>query len=681
MSPTSAETKGTSDSGTNQRRSNHGCLRHSKQWERNNAKRPQHMNSEGEDGGRRALLSVLDGHRHWLESGGKTGEVADLRGYELTGADLRGVVLRRAMLSGVDLSDACLAGADLRETTLVGARLRGIEGAGLDLRGAQLRDADLTDADLRFANLGDVAGLLLTKLAGANLAGAQLPPDLSTFGGLEQVKEAADEAKHVFLINHLAAAYVWLTIANTSDVELLTNSPSSPLPIIGTEIALVVFYWVAPLMLAAGYIYFHVYLQRVWDRLAMLPAVFPDGRALDTSASSWVMTGLVRSELRHLEPVQSPMSRLQGLVAVVLAWFAIPVTIMGTWMRFLPTHNWSGTVLHMLLLTTVAVAGVLTYRLAATTLNRGSTVLTPAWRPSRKRRFNMVEAAVLLTVLVLIPLLSYGAIHGIDPNKRNSPTPGPNVLRTWIPKLFLSVGYSPFADFRDADVSQKPAMWSGDASSLGLIKGATLQGRNLRYADAVGAFLVNADLRGVDAVGADLQRADLRGAMLRQADLRGANLELADLRGAEFEETRLAGANLLRANLAGSDLRGLELPKAELVRANLQGARLHRANLASAFLNDANLAGAQLHRAILREAYLRDANLKQADLELANLHAAKLNDARLKGANLALANLSGADLRGADLREVTGLVCVQLQDVQYDGQTLFPSDLNCPDLW
>jgi hypothetical protein len=48
--------------------------------------------------------------------------------------------------------------------------------------------------------------------------------------------------------------YSWLTIATTTDVRLVTNSASSPLPIIGTEIPVVGFYW-APALLLAMYLY------------------------------------------------------------------------------------------------------------------------------------------------------------------------------------------------------------------------------------------------------------------------------------------------------------------------------------------------------------------------------------------------------------------------------------------
>jgi hypothetical protein len=74
---------------------------------------------------------------------------------------------------------------------------------------------------------------------------------------------------------------------------------------------------------------------------------------------------------------------------------------------------------------------------------------------------------------------------------------------------------------KELGILQRHAAWlrgeeGGERADL---KGAYLQGANLRGADLQGAYLQGANLRGADLRGADLQGANLRG-----ADLRGANL-------------------------------------------------------------------------------------------------------------------------------------------------------------
>ncbi len=57
------------------------------------------------------------------------------------------------------------------------------------------------------------------------------------------------------------------------------------------------FYLFAPFLLVGLYTYFHLYLQRLWESLADLPAIFPDGTPLDKKADPWLLIGLVRAHL------------------------------------------------------------------------------------------------------------------------------------------------------------------------------------------------------------------------------------------------------------------------------------------------------------------------------------------------------------------------------------------------
>ncbi len=77
-----------------------------------------------------------------------------------------------------------------------------------------------------------------------------------------------------------------------------------------------------------------------------------------------------------------------------------------------------------------------------------------------------------------------------------------------------------------------------------------------------GAYCEHADLRG-----ADLEGEDLRGVKMIFARLEGANLRGADLRGAQ-----LTLANLRGVDLRGADLRGAQLWRADLKEVQWEGA-------------------------------------------------------------------------------------------------------------
>ena len=491
---------------------------------------------------------------------------AKLQGATLDGANLEMAELRCANLQEAHLDDANLQGANLRganfrqaylPNTTFEKRVASKDAKGrepeVELTAADLTGADLSDADLSDAKLSGVTGLLAHKLAGANLSNAKLPEDIAAFDGLARVEETSRIARPIFIGILVGCVYSWLTIATTTDARLLTNSASSPLPIIGTEIPIAGFYWVAPILLLGVYVYLHLYLQRLWEGLADLPAVFPDGKPLNKKVYPWLLSGLVRAHFKLLKDERTLLSRLENGAVIFLAWWTVPTTVLVFWGRYLPRHEWFGTGLHIVLLIVSIGSAILLHGHAAATLRRDVTAFR--WRrPWSDRRTR--QAAVALGLGAAFALVSLGAIEG---EARWTPTGvALGAPATWVPAAFDLAGYRTNANLRDADVSTKPATWTGLANlvtekwdqsvrekaraELAQVKGAPLWGTNLRDADAVGAFLAKADLTL-----ADLQRIFLTNANLQGADLWGANLQGAFLYQADFKGARLEGTDFTNA--------------------------------------------------------------------------------------------------------------------------------------
>ncbi len=621
------------------------------------------------------LQRILEAHRKWVESKGKEGERADL-----SRANLQEANLRSANLQEANLRSANLQGANLQEAKLDHADLREANLSEADFRGAKLHHTKLREANLQDSNLTEVKSLLGGTLAGTDVTNAKLPADIAKFEALAHVEEISTNARTIFLAMLLGCVYSWLAIATTTHARLLTNSASSPLPVIQTEIPIVGFYWTAPLILFTFYAYFHLYLQRLWEGLAKLPAVFPDGRALHERAYPWLLNGLVRAHFRHLRTQRTLLSRLENAVSIALAWWVVPFTLLWFWVSYIPRHDWNGTAFHVALLVLSVGAAIMVHRHAVRTL-RGLPTDFLWMRPwSDARTYQSVAALVIGAVL---SGLSYGAIDGVRTKERVLFDP-----RTWVPPAFELIGYSAFAELREADVSTKPSDYSRiddqerrDAS----VKGASLRGADLRYADAGRAFLINADLRDANLQGANLEGAQLQGANLEDAQLQaaklgGANLQEANLRFAELQGAGLRGAklqeaNLSKANLQEADLEGAQLQGAKLGAASLQKANLQLANLQGADLGDANLQEADLVRARLQDASLYHANLQGANLGRANLQGAKLGAAKLQKANLLGANLQGAKLGAASLQKAN-LHLANLQEADLWRARLQEADLS-----
>ena len=533
---------------------------------------------------------------------------ANLQEANLSGANLQGAVLRGANLQGATLGGANLRGTWFDEANLQGAILYSADLSGADLTKANLEKAELAgikglaEARLQNANLEGATGLLGTEFARADVTGASLPENIREFKMLETVAETAKNARKIFLAMLLGCVYSLLTIATTTDARLLTNSASSPLPIIRTEIPIAGIYWAAPFLLLGLYVYLHFYLGMLWEGLAGLPAIFPDGKRLDERAYPWLLNGLVRRHFPRLQKGRPLLVRFKEWTTIFLAWWTVPATLFWFWLRYLRRHEWWGTGLHVGILVAAVALGIMFYRSAAQMLS-GAQPPPLGWKTVwwNRRIFQVAGTALILLGL------SFGAIKGFrgdNPDGADTVT-AEQFAKNRVVQAFEKLGYSPFANLDGAELSTKPANWTGSGdedeltAQIGQVKKARLSGMNLRYASADGAFVVKADLDG-----ADLRMARLTGANLLGANLQGANLGGANLQGADLFDTNFQGADLQRANLQGTDLFGANLQDANLAHANLQGTELEEADLRKATLSFANFQDANLAHANFQDANL-----------------------------------------------------------------------------
>jgi uncharacterized protein YjbI with pentapeptide repeats len=394
-----------------------------------------------------------------------------------------------------------------------------------------------------------------------------------------------------------ACVYSWLTIASTNDVALITNSSTSPLPVIGTSIPIVGFYIAAPFLLLAVYVYFHINWLRLWEGLTDLPAFFHDGRRLDQVAFPWFLNGLVCAYFPLMRDQRPPLSRIQTFLSVILAWLFTPLTLFLLWRKYLPRHDWLIWFQIAPLMLTVGFCLWSFYLLH--TLLSSKHVNTDRQSPAG----NVVMLVACCFLFFFPPALTLQMMKlDFDPSQLPSPM------------VYL---FPPCATLAEMDVSVKPIAWKGKEEDLELVKGALLRERYLQFAHASGAFLAKSDLRKANLRKADLTGADLRGANLTMANMQGAILTGADLRGAE-----LLGANLQEANLE----------RAQFQKAKLEWADLRKAILIGAFLSEANLLWSNLEDAKLEKATLKKTNLEEANCRRANLSGTLIEEAIIRGA-------------------------------------------------
>ncbi len=618
-----------------------------------------------------AFDEKLASHAEWVESHGRTGQRADLSGAELEASDLISVNLRLADLHDAnlrasdlllaDLRDACLVRADLEEACLVGANLEG--------------------ANLEGASLETAMGLVPRQFAGANLRDALLAPHLMEFDAVTAFARESRNAFRYFWMMTAASLLSWLLIAKTRDAQLLTDSAIIPFLHSRTAAAALPTaeaYLIVPVAIFVLYVLFHFHLQRLWDSVTQLPAIFPDGHTLGDSGPG-ILSGLLRTHFRWMNPDPSSTRLVEKTASLAAAYAIVPITLLLYWIRYLTRQEIHGTILQAALATTATGMALHATLKAGKPQERWTFENRWANRAVAKiKAINPISAAAGMGVVLL--LLSAGVIFGVPHDRARAPQYGLASIRRWAPNVFFWLAYDPYPDLTEASISRRPAGWNGSDEQVASVDGLRANSAKFRYTQGYGAFFANAHLWRADFQGAFLSEADFRGADLGQSNLRFAIMDHARMNHANLDHSNLDGADMRRADLREANLSYTSLENAILVdarmdgssfyTAKLPGATLTRAVLEKADLREAFLAGAHMDHADLRNAYLWSARLPGADLGGAQLENAILIDADLQGANLGGAQLTGTvlngatltgtSLEGADLRGALGLTASQV---------------------
>ncbi len=593
------------------------------------------------------LDEIVEDHRAWMESRGELGRKADLAGAnfekaDLMGAELQGANLLRANLQGADLlladlRGACLIEADLSEANLVSTNLRG--------------------ASLVGANLSTATGLVARQLAGASLFGAALPESLYPFEGVAKAAVVSNVLQILLGAMMVMCLFLWAAVGATTDAQLVKNSPA-PIPFAGNVMPTLAFYLMGPMLLAGAYIAFHFYLQRLWDALGELPAVFPDGRRL-AECVPVSMIALAPQRLCERESPGTASAFLQRLFSKLTGYWMVPATLVMVWARYLAEQDWRGSLLQIFfILAASAMSGFLpgneTSVFASARGNDGrKAAVWDSWHTSR-------FTAITLAGCFLLVLMSLGVILGAPHARNRAPGLRAGDFRRWPADVFWLVGYDPFPNLSAARISDAPAGWFGALNDLRSVKGAQLRDASLRYAEGDRAFFAKAALQNSDLTGANFSGADFRAANLTSANLTEADLSRANFQGADLTYAVLAGAIAVDADFDGANLYSARLVDVRFDRANLAKADLRGTVLENAEFNQADFSGAYMGGAKLSGALLQGAHFNAAFLDGAELRNADLRGAAFAGTILSGADLSGSNLDGVDLRGALSVTAVQI---------------------
>lgn len=495
----------------------------------------------------------------------------NFRNSDLTEVDFQGATLSNVNFTNTILTKAKLSGCYVGGSKIINSTLNDAEVTGCSFSHSDFKDTDLHNLDLHDCDFSDCSNLIARQFSGSNISGAKMPIHLRGFdeNALLHAEKLSGFAKKLFAVILLVCAYAILIVGTTTDVTLLTDSNSFTLPVLGTTISLVDFYVVAPLFLLCMFIYFQLYLQRLWEYTGTLPAFFLDGKPLDRKINPWlVITGYIRLRFKLLQERRQSLYYLQLIIAIFLLWCIVPITLLMMWLRFLTRHDWVSTWFMIGAFSACLTFAFVFFKLSKQTL-RGD--------PFDKRRLGLFRWLTLGTFITLaLAVISLGAFNQ-------------NLVLKTISKPFK---YTFKTNFSEQIVSNVPEDWTGDKSQYPLVRGAQLKGSKLQFAEGFNAILINADLRNSDLSYSSFVEANFHGARLDSSNLTGADLTRAIMDSASLINCEMANATLVYAKFNRAILNN-----ANLSNSNLRGAILNHADLGGANLQNADLTGAQLSRA------------------------------------------------------------------------------------
>jgi uncharacterized protein YjbI with pentapeptide repeats len=407
----------------------------------------------------------------------------------------------------------------------------------------------------------------------------------------DQIVEASHQARRTGTVYLTFVAYAILTILGLSDKQLVLNGIVR-LPIVDSEVPLHSYFIVAPAVIMAMYVYFHLQL---WMASS---AISGDGLSPNDFSRQYYPWAVYYQDC----PEDGAMSWIRKAFVGLYLWWSLP-TVLTLFARAIVKKHNSGLTIYigLLLMGSLCVLVFLRWRLREVFALRG---FKHAGILCTLGAFAAFDVALLL---LLLPWANQGKRFG--PPKDNG-------------GISANLGSFLVADLRRQVLVRKPdhdykhIFWA-ELSDIRL-EGADLTGAVLAHADLRRSRLQRAIAFSIDLTGADLSQANMAQAMMPNATLEGAMLSTANLAGAILSHANLRDSYPGQANFHGAMLTAADLENAEFYRSDLEGA-----DLSEARLRRTNFRGSNLRRVVARDADFTDANLEGVFLDEAQLANAR----------------------------------------------------------
>ncbi|WP_146346879.1 pentapeptide repeat-containing protein [Phaeobacter marinintestinus] len=458
-----------------------------------------------------------------------------------------------------------------------------------------------------------------------------------------RINALTQNARSTWFVLFSILIFSGVTLVRVEHIDFYGVDRQTHLPVINIGVPTWLFFYAQPILVAAIYCYFHLYLIRLWEALGQAPT-----RIQGTKLADSIMPWLVTDAALHLRRILRrdncctlrDMEGASMTLNFLLAWSSGPFILGWTWCKSMAARDFAMTLSSGILFSVSVIVGAVSLVLLFRNMKH----------PKIARTHAVTRHPIFLTTWVFMFI---GCI-GVSWARTTEPV--------WIVDLAT-------IDLREASVTNRPSGWLPPhvAKALDYRDWCTRD-------DRPGCFGVSAaEQRDFDldwyekrrSLIADIRKPARRGNN-RTEDVQ-AHIETVVNKGPlwsidvhEAETVQRLEDSLKQISSSALDFRKADLRGAFLADANLVAARFasthapfavfEHADLSfSSHNKNTNLHGAQLSGAILRWSRFRGSDLSNAHLDRADLRGAKLVAVNLLGASMVNTVFANTELTGSKL--------------------------------
>jgi uncharacterized protein YjbI with pentapeptide repeats len=461
---------------------------------------------------------------------------------------------------------------------------------------------------------------------------------------LDRINALTRNARQTWFALLAALVFVGITLMSVEHIDFYGVDRATQLPLVNVAVPTRYFFVAAPILIAAIYGYFHLYLIRLWDALGAAPARL-GGLRLGDAIAPWLVTDAALHFRRRMRGDNATTPRtLEGGAMVLnflLAWGFGLVILYLLWQQSMPARTFWMTAIAAACLAVSIITGVSSIAMLARRMRRAPDGEAPA------RWTGYGQFAGLLIGGTALLWSSFQQTEGPISQLALLDLVGE-------PLVERPAGWLSYQDARSefrAEFCRREFISDTACRNLGPRQQVFEDEFDRRRSAALNDMRrPDWSLRAFEPTNMDFRRACMSNAFLSGANLRRAQVQGIDLRGAQMEGTNLRGVRMEGAILRGAKMESANLYRARMERTDFSGAHMEGVDLRGAQMKEANFRGAQMEGAMFDYSELTGTSDKINTLFATNLSRSANKGGLLRFVDLTEANFDAeTDFRNAFL--------------------------------